>query len=66
MSCRQLLNVKIVWKSLSKGLDVSSKRFYKQTDIPGPRYIPFLGPLNDLLTMGQAERYQYTFLEVEK
>ncbi|CRL00351.1 CLUMA_CG013624, isoform A [Clunio marinus] len=38
----------------------------KEKAIPGPKYYPFLGPINDILTMGKAEKLHLTIDEYHR
>lgn len=60
------------WKQLVK-VRTSGARFFSESQrsieslkkIPGPKYYPVLGPLNEVFTMGKAEKWE-TFLRCLK
>ncbi|KAG5682583.1 hypothetical protein PVAND_011928 [Polypedilum vanderplanki] len=44
----------------------SGKKLLEFNQIPGPKYYPFLGPLNDVMTLGKNEKLHLTVDEMHK
>lgn len=54
MASKGFLKVKTIVTSVVRDFNVTSRCL--QIDIPGPKYFPLLGPLNELVTMGKPEK----------
>jgi hypothetical protein len=48
--------IKNYFSTSTKGLANAGKNLLNIEQVPGPKYYPMLGPLNEIITLGKNER----------